>query len=77
VGALAPRLLKGTEVYCEGRLSLGTGRDGEAKGGLNPRGVGGATHGADRRRKPKVQSRDAYERPRDEDAMPFDDPLRF
>jgi single-stranded DNA-binding protein len=37
VGALAPRLIKGAEVYCEGRLSLGTwtGRDGEAKAGLN------------------------------------------
>jgi hypothetical protein len=30
------------------------------------------------RRKPKVQSRDEYERPRNEqDAVPFDDPLRF
>lgn len=35
VGALAPRLTKGAEVYCEGRLTLGTwtDRDGEAKGG--------------------------------------------
>jgi hypothetical protein len=30
------------------------------------------------RRKPEVQSRDEYERPRNEkDAVPFDDPLRF
>ncbi|MGH8538377.1 MAG: single-stranded DNA-binding protein [Gammaproteobacteria bacterium] len=37
VGALAPRLTKGAEVYCEGRLSLGTwtGKDGEARAGFN------------------------------------------
>lgn len=35
VSTLAPRLIKGTQVYCEGRLSLGTwtGRDGEATAG--------------------------------------------
>ncbi|MGI8427387.1 MAG: single-stranded DNA-binding protein [Actinomycetota bacterium] len=37
VGTLAPRITKGTEVYCGGRLSLGTwtGRDSESKTGLN------------------------------------------
>jgi single-stranded DNA-binding protein len=37
VGALTPRLTKGAQVYCEGRLTLGTwtGRDGEARTGLN------------------------------------------
>jgi hypothetical protein len=37
VTALAPRLTKGTEVHCEGRLTLGTwtGHGGEARAGLN------------------------------------------
>ena len=41
-GATAPRLTKGTEVYCEGRLSLGTwtGRDGAPRGRAQLRGVG-------------------------------------
>jgi single-strand DNA-binding protein len=37
VEALAPRLAKGVQVYCEGslRLSEWTGRDGEKRTGLN------------------------------------------
>jgi single-stranded DNA-binding protein len=80
VGALAPRLTKGAEVYCEGRLSLGTwmGRDGEAKARLNLAAWVVPPMGQIGRRKPKVQSRDEYERPHEEqDAVPFDDPLRF
>ncbi len=46
-GTVASRLTKGTEVYRERRLSLGTwtGRDGEAKAGLN---LAATTHGVDR-----------------------------
>jgi hypothetical protein len=73
VTALTPRLTKGTQVYCEGRLNLGTwtGGNAEARTGLNlavwevqpMRQIG--------RRKPKV-------RPRDEQgAVPLDDELRF
>jgi single-stranded DNA-binding protein len=63
-------LAKGVEVYVEGRLSVNvwTGKDGTQ---VMPLGQIG-------QRKPKVQSRDEYERPHDEqDAVPFDDPLRF
>jgi hypothetical protein len=40
VGAPTPRLTKGTQVYCEGPLSLGTwtGRDGDARAGTSRRG---------------------------------------
>ena len=68
VSALAPRLTKGAEVYCEGRLSLGTwtGRDGEARAGLNLAAWEVQPMGQIGRRKPKV-------RPRDEQgAVPFD-----
>jgi hypothetical protein len=65
---------KGAEVYCEGRLTLRTwsGRDGAglhlAAWEVQPMGQIG-------RRKPKVQSREEYARPRDErDMVPFDDP---
>lgn len=80
VGAVAPRLTKGAELYREARLSLGnwTGRDGEPKAGLNLPAWVVQPMGQIGRRKPKVESRDEYERPRDEqDAMPFDDPLGF
>ena len=62
VGIVAPRLTKGTQVYCEGRLSLGTwtGRDGEARAGLNLAAWEVQPMGQIGRRKPKVRSRDEY-----------------
>jgi single-stranded DNA-binding protein len=71
VGPIAPRLTKGAEVYCEGRLSLGTwtGRDGEAKVGLNLAAWAVQPMGQIGRRKPKVKSRD-------EGGTPFDDASR-
>jgi single-stranded DNA-binding protein len=70
---IAPRLTKGTEVYCEGRLNLrtGTGRAGDARTGLNLAAWEVQPMGQIGRRKPKVQSRDEY------GGMPFDDELRF
>jgi hypothetical protein len=80
VGTVAPRLIKGTEVYCERRQSLWTwtGRDGEARTWLNLAVWEAQPMGQIGRRKAKARSRDEYEPPRDErDAVPFDDPLRF
>jgi single-stranded DNA-binding protein len=56
VGTVASRLTKGTEVYCERRLSLGTwtGRDGEAKAGLNLAAWEVQPTGQIGRRKPKA-----------------------
>jgi single-strand DNA-binding protein len=73
VGAMAPRLTKGTEVYCEGRMSLGTwtGRDGEVKAGLNLTAWEVQPMGQIGRRKPKARPRDEY------GGVPFDDPLNF
>lgn len=73
VGALAPRLTKGTQVYCEGRMSLGTwtGRDGEVKAGLNLTAWEVQPMGQIGRRKPKARPRDEY------GGAPFDDPLNF
>jgi single-strand DNA-binding protein len=76
VGELAARLTKGAEVYCEGRLTLGTwtGKDGEPKAGLNLAAWVVQPMGQIGRRKPKA----APSRPRDErGAVPFDDALRF
>jgi single-stranded DNA-binding protein len=73
-------LAKGAEVYVEGRLSLNawTGKDGQQRTGLSVTAWQMIALGQIGRRKPKVQSRDEYERPRDEqDAVPFDDPLRL
>ena len=73
-------LAKGVEVYVEGRLSLNTwtGRDGAERTGLSVSAWQVMPLGQIGRRKPKVQSRDEYERPRDEQgAAPFDDPLSF
>jgi hypothetical protein len=75
--ALAGLAKRGRDV--EGRLSLNTwtGKDGTQRTGLSVsawqvmqlRQIG--------RAEAKVQSRDEYEWPRDEqDAVPFDDPLR-
>jgi single-stranded DNA-binding protein len=73
-------LAKGAEVYVEGCLSLNawTGKDGQQRTGLSVTAWQLMPLGQIGRRKPKVQSRDEYERPRNEqDAVPFDDPLRF
>ncbi|MGH8566907.1 MAG: single-stranded DNA-binding protein [Gammaproteobacteria bacterium] len=85
VGDLAPRLTKGAEVYREGRLSLGTwtGRDGEARAGLNLAAWAVCPMGQIGRRKPKARDgrQDAsVERPgvhAEHGGAPFDDPLRF
>jgi single-stranded DNA-binding protein len=72
VSAVASRLTKGIEVYCEGRLSLRTwtGRDGEAKAGLNLAASEVQPMGQIGRRKPKAR--------RDEQSsVPFDDALTF
>jgi len=73
VGTAAPRLTKGTQIYCEGRLSLGTwtGRDGEAKSGLNLTAWEVQPMGQIGRRKPKARLHD------EQGGMPFDDELRF
>jgi len=73
VGALTPRLTKGAQVYCEGRLSLGTwtGRDGDAKAAFRLAAWDVPPMGQIGRRKPKVQSRNEYS------GMSFDDPLKF
>jgi single-stranded DNA-binding protein len=73
VAALAPRLTKGSEVYCEGRLALGTwtGGNGEARAGLNLAAWEVQPMGHIGRRKPKARSCDEY------GAVPFDDELRF
>ena len=72
VGTVAPRLTKGTQVYCERRLTLGTwtGRDGKPKG-AQPRGVGGPADGTNRKAEAEGQSRD------EQLAVPLDDELRF
>ena len=73
-------LAKGVEVYVEGRLTMNTweGKDGQQRTGLSVAAWEVQPMGQIGRRKPKVQSRDEYERPRDEQcAVPFDDPLRF
>lgn len=70
--ALAPRLVKGALVYCEGKLTLGTWtRDGQAKSGLNLSAWEVAPMAQIGRRVPKPKAR-----PRDEqDAVPFDDAI--
>ena len=72
-GTVASRLTEGTEVYCEGRLSLRTwtGRDGEARAGLNLGAWEVQPMGQIGRRKPRVPTR--HER----GGVPFDDPLTF
>lgn len=72
-GTAAPRLTKGTQIYCEGRLSLGTwtGRDGEAKSGLNLTAWEVQPMGQIGRRKPKARLHD------EQGGVPFDDELRF
>jgi hypothetical protein len=50
VTALAPRLTKGSQVYCEGHLAIGLDRTRRrSQGGAQPRGVGSLAHGADRK----------------------------
>ena len=61
----------------EGRLSLNTWLAGAQRTGLSVTAWEVMPLGQIGRRKPKVQSRDEYERPREQDAVPFDDPLRF
>ena len=46
VDALAPRLTKGAEIYCEGRLTLRPWTDAEGKARAG--GVANTTHGPDR-----------------------------
>lgn len=74
VDALTPRLTKGVEVYCEGRLSLGTwtGRDGEAKTGLNLTAREVQPIGQIGRRNPRAQARHEHA-----EAVPFNDALTF
>jgi len=62
VATLPPRLTKGAEVYCEGRLSLGTwtGKDGGAKTGLNLAAWEVQPMGQIGRRNPKVQRSGEY-----------------
>jgi hypothetical protein len=70
VAAPAPTLTKGTQVYCEGRLSLGTWK-GRARSGLNLAAWEVQPMGQIGRRKPKARARD------EQVAVQFDDELRL
>jgi single-strand DNA-binding protein len=65
-------IARGTELYVEGRLTMNTwtDKDGQQRTGLSVSAWQVTPLGQIGRRKPKVQSRG-------EDAVPFDDPLRF
>jgi single-stranded DNA-binding protein len=69
------RLTKGTEVYCEGRLSLGSwaGKDGEVKTGLSLAAWDVTPMGQIGKKKPRKPKPQAEEY----DPVPFDDPIGF
>lgn len=73
--AAAAGLLKGAEVYIEGRLSLNswTGRDGEKRTGLSVTAWEVIPLGRIGRKRPRSQSRGIN----NSTPHPFDDPLTF
>ena len=76
VDAMAPRLTKGAEIYCEGRLTLRpwTDADGKARAGLSVAASLVQLHGQIGRRKPRARPRDEQRRA---DAAPFNDAIPF
>ncbi len=78
IGEALERHATGDMVAISGRLTKAgwTGRDRAEGSGFSVCVDSIASARTVRPRRPKVQSRDEYERPRDEqDAVPFDDPL--
>ena len=73
VEALAPRLVKGAEIYCEGRLTLRpwTDADGKARAGLSLAASLVQPMGQIGRRKPKARPHDEREAAPLNDAIPF------
>jgi len=75
VDATAPRLIKGTQVYVEGRLTLRpwTDADGKARAGLSLAASLAQPMGQIGRQRPRPKPRSRDER----DAVPFDDAIPF